>query len=348
MIKVWLFQSGEWLSGGGELIEVWRKDPTSIIWADLSYHHISKHSTNNGENKKGADTGYPVQSTNDKKEEGIFLEATFGLHPLAIQDAQRDRHPPKIEVFDNHTFVLLKGLSADSENIDFKTIQLALFVGERFLVTRHTGTSLSVGRLDERIARGKARDVRDGSTLALQLCRLIVERYLNILLTLEPRLEELEELMLDKANDAMLSELIQYKSDLKRLRRFASYHEQLFKMLKDKSHPGFSHGDRKHEIVDVWEQQERVQSLAQLFYETAADLIDGYISVASHRLNQIMKVLTIVMAVFVPLSFLAGIYGMNFENMPELHSKSGYYILLSVMAFIAALLMMIFRRIKWL
>jgi len=326
MIKVWQFQSGEWQSGSGELVDVWRKDPESIIWVDLSYQ----------------------DGNNDKKEEALFLETMFGLHPLAIQDAQRDRHPPKIEAFDDYTFVLLKGLSADSENIDFKTIQLALFVGERFLVTRHTGPSLSVGRLAERLAGRNPPAVDDGATLALQLSRLIVQRYLNILLALEPRLEELEELMLDKANDAMLTELIQYKSDLKRLRRFATYHEQLFKKLKDKTYPGFNRSERKHDIVDVWEQQERAQSLSQLFYETAADLIDGYISVASHRLNQIMKVLTIVMAVFVPLSFLAGIYGMNFENMPELHSKSGYFILLGVMAFIASLLMMIFRRIKWL
>jgi magnesium transporter len=142
--------------------------------------------------------------------------------------------------------------------------------------------------------------------------------------------------------------LIGYKSDLKRLGRFAAYHEQVFRSLRDKSFPGFIDGDRAHEVVDVWEQQERACSLSLLYYETASDLIDGYISVASHRLNQIMKILTIVTAVFVPLGFLAGIYGMNFENMPELHSKSGYYILLGVMATIASTFLIAFRRMKWL
>ena len=80
----------------------------------------------------------------------------------------------------------------------------------------------------------------------------------------------------------------------------------------------------------------------------ASDLADGYLSVASHRLNQIMKVLTVVMAIFVPLSFLAGIYGMNFENMPELQSQSGYFILLGLMLAIAVGLLTLFYRKKWL
>jgi magnesium transporter len=322
MIKTCLFLPGKVLTGGSELIDRWRKEPASAIWLDLC--------------------------DNDKSDEATLLESNFGLHALAIQDAQRERHPPKIEAFDGHTFILLKGLSADSENIDFKTIQLALFVGERFLVTRHSGQSMSVNRLEKMLASENTDNSSDMSKLALELCRLVAERYLTILLALEPRLEEMEEQMLDNANDTMLSELIKYKSDLKRLRRFATYHEQIFSELKDKVFAGFDEGDRRHEVIDVWEKQERTQSLSQLYYETASDLIDGYISVASHRLNQIMKVLTIVMAVFVPLSFLAGIYGMNFENMPELHSKSGYFILLSIMGLIATFLLIIFRKIKWL
>jgi len=322
IIKTRLFMAAQQQVGGEELVDVWRKEPNAMIWVDLS--------------------------GNDKDEEKEWLKATFALHTLAIQDAQRDRHPPKIEAFSNYTFILLRGLSADSTDIDFKTIQLALFVGERFMVTRHNGPSTSVQRLERLLSEEPLAKFSEVSKLALHLCRLMAQRYLGILLALEPRLEELEELMLDNPDDTMLAELIRYKSDLKRLQRFATYHEQLFAEMKDKKFPGFSDVDRSHEINDVWEQHERTESLARLYYETASDLIEGYISVASHRLNQIMKVLTIVMAVFVPLSFLAGIYGMNFENMPELHSPSGYFILLGVMATIATILLLGFRKMKWL
>lgn len=322
MIITWLFQAGKLQTGGVELVDHWQQDPTAVLWMDLS--------------------------ENEKPEEAALLESNFGLHPLAIQDAQRDRHPPKIEAFENHTFILLKGLSADTQNIDFRTIQLAFFVGPRFLVTRHSGHSLSINRLAQRLSESNPDHYSSVAKLALQLCRLTADRYLNILLVLETRLEELEELMLSHADDTLLTELIQYKSDLKRLRRFSTYHELIFRKLKDKSFPGFNEDARRHEVVDTWEQQERIQSLSQLYYETASDLIDGYISVASHRLNQIMRVLTIVMSVFIPLSFLAGVYGMNFEHMPELHSQSGYYILLSVMGAIALTLIFTFKRMKWL
>jgi magnesium transporter len=127
------------------------------------------------------------------------------------------------------------------------------------------------------------------------------------------------------------------------------YHVDIFDdLLDDQRRPAQISTARVHEINDVYEHQERAASLATLFYEVASDLIDGYISRASHRLNNIMKVLTIVTAIFVPLSFLAGLYGMNFEVMPELRAPHGYYILLGVMATLATALLWIFRRKRWL
>ena len=107
------------------------------------------------------------------------------MHPLAIQDAQRERHPPKIKAFESHTFILLKGLSADTQNIDFHTIQLAFFVDPRFLLTRHSGQSLSINRLVQRLSERDPDHYCSPAKLTLQLCRLTAERYLNILLVLE-------------------------------------------------------------------------------------------------------------------------------------------------------------------
>ena len=121
---------------------------------------------------------------------------------------------------------------------------------------------------------------------------------------------------------------------------------QIFSKLSAHQPPGIS-AERQHEINDVYENQERANSLSSLYYELASDLIDGYISLASHRLNNIIKILTIVTTIFVPLGFLAGIYGMNFEYMPELHSRSGYFILLGVMATIVTVLLLVFRRRRW-
>jgi magnesium transporter len=306
--------------GGIELLEQWAGEPNTILWFDID--------------------GDIDEAT------ALLLQQRIGLHPLAIQDASRDRHPPKIEDFDGHTFLIFKGLSADSESIDCSTIQIALFVGERFLVTRHSGESYSINRLRQEVEADTSLFSSGPGAMTVRLGRLMVNRYLRILLDLEPRLEYLEETLMGKTGDAVLAELVTYKSDLIRLQRIFYYHVQVVSELNNSPHPGFT-AEEQHGLTDVYEQQERVSSLCNMYYQLATDLIDGYISVSSHRLNQIMRVLTIITAIFVPLSFLAGIYGMNFEYMPELHSPWGYFGLITAMALIAASLLVLFYRKKW-
>jgi magnesium transporter len=306
--------------GGIELLEQWAGEPNTILWFDID--------------------GDIDEAT------ALLLQQRIGLHPLAIQDASRDRHPPKIEDFDGYTFLIFKGLSADSESIDCSTIQIALFVGERFLVTRHSGESYSINRLRQEVEADTSLFSSGPGAMTVRLGRLMVNRYLRILLDLEPRLEYLEETLMGKTGDAVLAELVTYKSDLIRLQRIFYYHVQVVSELNNSPHPGFT-AEEQHGLTDVYEQQERVSSLCNMYYQLATDLIDGYISVSSHRLNQIMRVLTIITAIFVPLSFLAGIYGMNFEYMPELHSPWGYFGLITAMALIAASLLVLFYRKKW-
>ena len=307
--------------GGLELIDIWRQQPESRLWIDFSGAEFDSNQTT--------------------------LIGSFGLHPMAIQDAQRLRHPPKLEEFDDHTFILLKGLGKDMVEFEFETIQIALFVNSRFLITRHTSHSPSIDRCWQEAERHPEMLARGTDVVALRIARIVVDRYVEKLLSLEPRLEELEQQMAANPSDKMLSELTGYKTNLRKFRRVFLYHVQLFAQLAAEPPHGIDPA-HIHEVNDVYENQERANSLATLYYELSSDLIDGYISLASHRLNHIIKVLTIVMAIFVPLSFLAGIYGMNFEYMPELHSKSGYFIVLGIMALIVIMLLSLFRRMRWL
>lgn len=323
MIRALLFlpATGELRAGDESLVQVWREHADALLWLDMV--------------------------GNEKDGERRLLVDGLGLHPMAVQDAQSPRHPAKLETFDDHVFILLKGLGADRDAFEYATIQLALFVGERLLVTRRSDVSPSVESLWRAVLQSPELMLRGPAGLVLQLARMMGERYLGKLIALEPRLEELEQAMLEHPDDAMLSELTGYKTELRKFRRGLMYHVQVFTTLKNQQPSPFSEL-REHELNDVYEQQERASSLATLYYELAFDLIEGYISLASHRLNHIMKLLTIVTAIFVPLGFLAGIYGMNFENMPELHSSSGYFILLAIMSAIAVILLFLFRRMRWL
>ena len=323
MIRTMLFHpaTGALQCADGSLLDAWRQEPEGIVWLDLA--------------------------DNDPAAEQSLLVEHFSLHRLAIQDAQRQRHQPKIENFADHVFVLLKGLGPDSEAFEFETIQIAMFIGERFLVTRHSGPSPSIDRLWSELQADHAPIRAGADAVALRLSRISVDRYLHRLITLEPRLEDLEQAIVAHPDDTILTELMGYKTTLRKFRRVLLYHVQVFAEMLNHPPPQVRR-ELVHEVKDVFEHQERASSLATLYYEVASDLIDGYISLASHRLNNIMKVLTIVTAIFVPLSFLAGVYGMNFEYMPELKSHDAYFVLLTVMATIAIVLLIVFKKRRWL
>jgi magnesium transporter len=320
-LQLWSKQGKILASGDETLLDQWRTNPDSFLWLDAV--------------------------DNEPKAEAELLKREFKLHPLAISDAQRQRHPPKLEVFTDTWFVLLKELASDSGKINFATSQLAIFAGARFMITRRSGDAPSVEGIWQHLADVVHETDYAPAQLSLNIAKQVADRYVQLLLDVEHHLEELEEEMFEKPNDMILSELVSYQTHLRKMIRFLSYHKQIFDSDDLKGLPG-TERDYIHEQKDVYEHSERGFSLASLYYQNASDLIDGYISVASHRLNQIMKVLTVITVIFVPLSFIAGIYGMNFENMPELKSKSGYFILLGTMFLIATTLLLAFKRKKWL
>jgi magnesium transporter len=307
--------------GGAELIDAWQTEPDTILWANFFEEP-------------------------PKNEQELF-QKRFNLHPLAIQDAQRDRHPPKIERFDDHVFLLVRGLSGDVPSLESGIVQISFFIGRRFLVSRHSRPSPSISQVHAAVVDDPQLLAASPANVAGLVGRRIADRYWKILMDVETRLEVLEEEIFGDSDDKRLEELIGYRTSLEKYRRVLNYHVHSFDDLRE-NFPDFFPRSLIHLYVDVFEQFDREKSLADLHYGLAADLMDGYISVSSHRLNNIVKILTIVTTIFVPLGFLAGIYGMNFEYMPELQSKIGYFILLSVMGAIAASTLVVFKRIRWL
>ncbi|MGE0665510.1 MAG: magnesium transporter CorA family protein [Sphingomonadales bacterium] len=321
MARAQLFDpaSGTTRFGGAELVDEWLASTTSLIWLDLFEESL---------------------------EADAEMMGRFAIHPNAIEDAQSMRHPPKMEQFDKHTFFLVKGLNAETRDIAFGTIQIAIFVGERFLVTRRGEFSPSIEKLWQASEQKPGMLGQGTGTTALGLLEIVMDRFLPILRAVEARLERLEVEMTGAGRDELLSELMSLKSRLTRMRRIATYHMQIFAQACASPPIGFAAGS-EHDLRDMYEKLERTTSLTTLYYDLSSDLMEGYISLASHRLNNIMKVLTVVAAIFIPLTFLAGIYGMNFQNIPELQYRYAYYILLAVMGMIVVGLVVLFRRKRW-
>jgi len=320
MINVCLYDGVTHKRGGAELIQLPLAD-NCMLWIDIEQESAAS-------------------------EQLIFDQ--FECHPLTILDARRKRHPPKIEHFAEQSFMLLRELVADHEGLAFDTLQVASFVGSNFLITRHDKPSPAISgwlgnpKLPALLARGPM-------VLFSSITNSIGLAYLDLLLDFEPALSEYEDTLLSTQGDSVLRDLISCKTWLRKLKRLHSYHDRVY--LELMTHLKQEHSDEAdaiHSVTDVYEKFERLSSLSALYYDLAGDLIDGHISLTSHKLNETMRILTVVTTIFVPLGFLAGLYGMNFENIPELHHPNGYFILVGFMLFIAAALVMIFKRNKWL
>jgi magnesium transporter len=306
--------------GGEELLATWQSGGDDFVWVDFDQE--------------------------DRGLERTILAREFQLNPLALDDAQRDRHPPKLEWFDKYFFLLLKGFTADTNSMDFSIVHISFFVGRNFLITRHAMTSPSINRVLDRINNGEI-DVSGGpGHLCYRIVSTMIERYTPIILALESRLDAMEEQMLENPNDELLGELVTYNSKLKKLRRIFGYQQTVLAQIPH-SGSNLLNKEGKHEFQDAFEQMERLASLSAMLQELTRDLIDGYISISSHRLNNIMKLLTIASVIFLPLTFIAGIYGMNFENMPELASQYGYFVVVGVLVTIAIGLLFAFKKMRW-
>ena len=307
--------------GGEELIESWREKPSSYLWLDLDSH--------------------------DQEAERSMLQQ-LGCHSLAIKDAQRERHPPKIELFNDYIFMLYRGIFQPQDDLLFEHLQISMFVGTNILITSHTKNSMSIDRLFS--ADGEKYLGKSPITLALRIFHFSCGIYLQKLFEFEEKLEALEDKFQQGGDDKMMQEITLYRSRLTKLKRTFSYHSNIgseLKTLVEDETPIINQAEL-HTVIDVHERIERLLSLAQMHYDICSDLINGYLSVTSHQLNATMRVLTVITAIFIPLGFLAGLYGMNFEYIPELKVTNGYYYLLGFMAFIATSLILLFKKKRWL
>jgi magnesium transporter len=322
MIKCMLLKADKTcVYGGEELINTWREHTDSYLWLDIDSH--------------------------DKEQERLILQQ-LGCHSLSITDAQRDRHPPKIELFNDYIFMLYRGIYQPKDDLLFEHLQISMFVGINILITTHAKDSMSIAHLFS--AEGEKYLGKSPITLALRIFHYSCGIYLSKLFEFEEKLETLEDQFQLGGDDKMMQEITLYRSRLTKLKRTFSYHSNIGSELKIlvTDDTTIINQAELHTVIDVHERIERLLSLSKMHYDICSDLINGYLSVTSHQLNATMRVLTVITAIFIPLGFLAGVYGMNFEHIPELKVTYGYYYLLGFMAFIATSLIILFKKKRWL
>lgn len=281
-------------------------------------------------------------------DEHILLDV-FHFHPLTVEDCRENRHYPKIEEFEGYIYFIVHGVTADTSSARFNTIELDGFLGTNYVITYHHDYFRSIANVKQLLRTSPVACQRGTAFLLHQILDQVVDYYSPVLDDFDTRIDEVEDNIfnLKRPNNTILAEIMELKRSVLRLRRISVKQMDIlhrmsrgeFALIPDVMRPFYR---------DVYDHLVRVVDLSESYRDLISGSLEAYLSVVSNRLNEIMKVLTIFSAIMLPLTFIAGIYGMNFDNMPELHSRYGYFTVLVFMIAVAVAMLLFFRRRGWL
>jgi magnesium transporter len=275
------------------------------------------------------------------------LGQRFGLHPLALEDAMNVPQRPKAERYEKHYFLVLHSLRRIGDELVDE--QISVFFGEGWVVTvqEHVqGDPFGVVRTALHHGRGRAREA-GADYLAYLLLDSVIDAYFPVVEWMSERMGALEQ---EAVNAAATTECLlriqQTRHDLLSLRRAVwPLREQVGALIRDDS--GLVVAETRVFLRDAYDHSVQALEIVESLRETATSVMEIYLSAQNQRLNEVMKVLTVISTFFIPLTFIASIYGMNFQFMPELHWRLGYPWALGLMAVTAALLVGFFRSKGW-
>jgi magnesium transporter len=273
----------------------------------------------------------------------------FRFHPLTVEDCRANRHHPKVEEFPDYLYFIVHAVRTDASPDRFNTVELDGYLGRNFVVTYHHERFPSIDKVKQSIRSSPVICQRGAPFLLHQIIDSIVDDYLPVMDDFDERISALEDdiFSLSRPNKEILEEILSLKRSLLRLKRITS--KQL-DVLYRISHGQFQliSGQVLPFYRDIYDHLVRVSDLAESYRDLISGSLEAYLSVVSNRLNEIMKVLTIFSAIMLPLTFIVGVYGMNFEYMPELHSRYGYYVVWTIMVAIVFGMLIYFWRRGWL
>lgn len=276
------------------------------------------------------------------------IGADFGLHPLVLEDLCNTGQRARVDLYDGYLYVVLKMISHDPETSHLRFEQLSLVLGEDYVLTFQERPGDVFEPVRERIRKKKGRIRTEGASyLAYALLDVIVDHYFLVLEAVGDRMETLEEKVLAHPTPHTQKELRDLRREMILLRRAIWPVRDLVNTL-GRTESDLISASLAPFLRDLYDHVVQVIDFIESLRDVLSGLADLYLSSLSQRMNEIMKVLTLIGTIFIPLTFIAGIYGMNFDYMPELHLRYGYPLAMAVMAGIALMLVGYFRKKHWL
>lgn len=286
---------------------------------------------------------YWVDFSHPTEEEVSLLDTYFNFHHLAIEDCLHLLQRPKLDYYDNSNFFVLHALNHDI----LSPKEIDLFVGGNFIVSFCLDETKEISEAREQLISNMDQVWDEGQIFAAYLIMdKIVDRYFPVVYTIEDKLNELDNNAAGHWSRNLIEQLFDIREELLKLRRTVNAMRDLLYRILNSTHLE-SFKNNQIYFTDIYDHLLKLSDMIEANREITADIRDSYISINSDRMNTIMTVLTIMTAIFAPLTFIAGVYGMNFDYMPELNWRYAYFAVLGIMLAIGTLLFLWFKKKGW-
>ena len=281
------------------------------------------------------------------EEDDSFLERIFNFHHLVVEDCISPIiHPPKIDDFGDYLFIVVHGVNHITESDIVETAELAIFLGSNFVVSNHNFGLYSVESV-RRVVEDDGRPMRRGADfLTYALIDTLVDNVLPTIDKMSDVAEEIEEETIRRPQQATLEAILKLKRSTLRIHRVMAPQREVLNRLS-RSEFRIIRDEAQIFYRDIYDHIVRIEDLNQSLHDRADNALATHLSSVANRQNEVMKVLSIVAAIFLPLTLLAGIYGMNFENMPELEVPWAYFAVLGFMATVILVVLWRFWARRW-
>ena len=274
------------------------------------------------------------------------LGECYGFHPLVLEDILSDQRP-KVEDYDDYIFIVLKMLYFDEKEAALEADQISIILGPNYVVSFKEKEGDLLKGLRDRLRTGKGRIRRMGADyLAYSIIDVIVDNYFSIMEKLGEQFEVVEDVVVARPEPESLPAIYNLKRDMLFLRKSVwPLREAISRLQRTESH--LISETTKIYLRDVYDHTIQIIENIETFRDMSASLLDTYLSSLSNRLNEVIKLLTIISTIFIPLTFISGVYGMNFEYNSILYTPWGYHAVLALMFAIVLIMLSYFRRKAW-
>ncbi|MGV8981196.1 magnesium/cobalt transporter CorA [Clostridium sp.] len=285
---------------------------------------------------------YWMDFNNPTEEEISLLSTHFHFHQLSIEDCVFSFNNPKLDYYDNYNYFVLNALDQDT----LAPVEISLFVDNKYIVSYHTTELNELDEAWKSIKTDNKNWDKGPSYIAHKILDNIVDYFFPAINKIQDKLDEIENNVSRKHIRSLLDEVFDIRSDLLKMRRtINSMRDLLYRITNSERLIGFH--EHKLYFSDIYDHLVKLADMIASNRELTSDMRDSYLSVNSSRMNKHMMVLTVISSIFIPLTFIVGVYGMNFEIMPELTWKYGYLVILLIMAIIAIEMFLWFKRKGW-